>query len=404
VGLAIILTVLVLIAVLGSVLGWRTVRQLRAKGYVGPFSPFVVTCVVMVAALLAPLTAAFTSTGIALRDLSVPSTVSSSAVALSIVAALATAPWYLPELSRRRFGDKRTRAPWRLLTWVLGLGTAGTLAAWPFVGIDVLRLLQVLLPATLFAGAYSRRASQSAVAEELARDVRPPVVYLRSFISEKEVFAVVRRHGLVGTIRDWWTALEAQYGPSRQYLTCEQFLAAEARRRLGPFVGLGDPTEYLPPDGGAVREYAHDDAWQKRIERLADQAGCFVTTAAHTEGLRWELGLLRDRQYHTRLFVLIPPASASTFLPTGRLRRVIYLALTGGTMRRFATTTPDDWAATVANLAAAGLVVKCELPKPGTVLAFAQAGTGVVVRNDAVAASEYLEAMQSWLAAAPTRS
>jgi hypothetical protein len=58
-------------------------------------------------------------------------------------------------------------------------------------------------------------------------------------------------------------------------VTLEDFLGPEITNRIGPFVALGNPLDFVPPDG-AARAYVADDEWPKHFADLVRRARCMV--------------------------------------------------------------------------------------------------------------------------------
>ena len=102
----------------------------------------------------------------------------------------------------------------------------------------------------------------------LARDARPPIVYLRPFHFDRTSRQAVAR-------TEFFTS------------THEERLA-RVLRRIGPFIALGDPTEKLR-ELGAARLYSDEAHWKQAIERLTATAGTIVVHVGDSPGLAWEL-------------------------------------------------------------------------------------------------------------------
>lgn len=102
----------------------------------------------------------------------------------------------------------------------------------------------------------------------LARDVRPPIVYLRPFHFDRTSRVAAAHSALFKK-------------------THEQRLA-RALRGVGPFVALGDPSETFP-DLGADRLYPDQARWQQAVEGLTRTAGTIVLHVGDSPGLAWEV-------------------------------------------------------------------------------------------------------------------
>jgi hypothetical protein len=108
----------------------------------------------------------------------------------------------------------------------------------------------------------------------VARDSRPPVLYLRSFESDRDVSAVEER-------------------------------LAHLLGEIGPFVALGRPGEKLPKLG-AARDYVGEAEWRDWVVGMLGRAALVVMRAGRTAGLGWELAQCVRRLDPRRLVVLVP--------------------------------------------------------------------------------------------------
>lgn len=136
--------------------------------------------------------------------------------------------------------------------------------------VDVVVGLAVLLPAfmALTKVTYAARRRMAPDARTLlARDQRPPIVYLRSFADDEEESGNPDSGGLI-------------------FGTYEERLI-RAMRRYGPVVAIGHPGERLPPLG-AARMYADDADWHRTVSDLAAKARLVVLRPAGTEAVLWE--------------------------------------------------------------------------------------------------------------------
>ncbi len=139
---------------------------------------------------------------------------------------------------------------------------------WP----DVVSLVLALVAWRLWR--RSRRHEAISADEALARDPRPPVVYLRSFRDDGE--AVIEG----GTPIHW--ALRATRAGS------DEETMADILARLGPVIAVGKPGEPLP-ELGAARVYVSHDQWQQRVIALMQQAQLVVIRVGSSQGVMWEI-------------------------------------------------------------------------------------------------------------------
>lgn len=155
--------------------------------------------------------------------------------------------------------------------------------SWPIVVLVCLILYSLL---TNFAhGLFSRRAP-----EVLARRSNRPILYLRSFASDRRWF------------ESWFDPLRMIVGMPPE--TAEWSLV-KAARGLAPVVAVGRPGERLPPVG-AARLYVAHDQWQTTVERLAAQSLLVVLRIGATEGFWWELAHVAKNCDPRRVLIYLP--------------------------------------------------------------------------------------------------
>jgi hypothetical protein len=138
--------------------------------------------------------------------------------------------------------------------------------------------------------------NQVTIEQVLKSDPRLPVLYLRPFAAEGMPF-LLRAAGSGRSSR-----IES--------ITFEKYLAGEIRKRIGPFVALGNPEDYLPR-GGAVRTYADDEGWYEYFERLAGRAACIVMLVSESDNLHRELTFIHREGLQRRLFIFTDPIQKS---------------------------------------------------------------------------------------------
>jgi hypothetical protein len=116
-------------------------------------------------------------------------------------------------------------------------------------------------------------------AQALARDPRPPVLYLRSFAGERAISG-------------------------------EEEALARIMEELGPFVAIGQPGERLPPLG-ASRFYVPGSDWQTFVVDLLGSSRLVLLAAGGTQGLGWELSQCVKLIEPRNLLVLVPASSTA---------------------------------------------------------------------------------------------
>jgi hypothetical protein len=112
-------------------------------------------------------------------------------------------------------------------------------------------------------------------------DLRPPIVYLRSFKADDK----------------------AQVSHSRPQ-TQEELLAS-LFSEIGPFLAVGKPHEVLPTLG-ALRQYVDEDRWEKVVTELMSRARVIVLRVGETEGLLWEAHRAVGQVPPEKLMLLVP--------------------------------------------------------------------------------------------------
>jgi hypothetical protein len=304
----------------------------------------------------------------------------------------------LPVRNPRTAGQRVVRFPYRgagialLVAAVLAPGAA-------LVGASTPPQISVLLAlAGLASLGIARRTSAPALPEVLRADPRAPVLYLRPFRDETTTFAECPRRArdLPG---DWLRARTGRGGG--RFRTAEEYLGREIEAAIGPLVALGNPLDFVPPEG-AARVYLADEAWRDGFRELVERAACVVMIAAASDQVAWELGHLRAAGRHRRLYVLTRPRPPAP--PRSWVRRGLHAwagLLTRPSGRRAAP--PAPWSAFAATLRAAGYRPDGPDPGPGAVIAFDEQGRARVLVRDAASAGEIVDAIRRHLGLAPAR-
>jgi hypothetical protein len=116
--------------------------------------------------------------------------------------------------------------------------------------------------------ARGRKMRQWDALSALQRDLRPPVLFLRSF-DDDDIYDLTGRTGRIGLHRG------------------EDNLC-KALRRVGPVIAIGRPGERLP-EVGAARLYVSDRTWQAAVRFFLEQAQVVVIIVGRSSGVRWEI-------------------------------------------------------------------------------------------------------------------
>lgn len=306
-----------------------------------------------------------------------------------LIAILATAlvVALLPRREVRRFGTRQVRFPWRKAgRGLVVLAGLLLLFDWGF-GWHVIKstriVTQVLLPTYVFCLWMSRRAEAPAMADVLKLDPRPPVLYLRAFENEAEVFAELTL---------WELGAYAPYIGNKSGVTLEQYLGPSISKEIGPFIGLGSPEDYLPPEG-AARMYADDKDWTRHFEKLSHQAACIIMEVDQSENLRWELQSLSSNQLHRKLFIVTRPRRKQGWrhvrIHLGRLV-MLYIAKCKGIRSA-------SWAEFAQAVGSTGYKLEMMDPGPGAVIAIDSQMRGRVIITGAVTPTDFLAPIKQWM-------
>ncbi|MGC1363210.1 MAG: hypothetical protein WA419_13740 [Silvibacterium sp.] len=193
----------------------------------------------------------------------------------------------------------------------------------------------------------------------MGRDTRKPVLYLRPFKVDANVFHV---------------------GSARKLDDVRaEPLFLEPFKILGPLVAIGHPGEDMPPWGGAARLYVGDD-WQSHFRKLLDQAQLAVLFAGTTGNFQWELEQVFHHEPFVPTVLLVPFAGQrwksfqSSFTATtgielpeaGNKARLVYFPARDEPIPFADTGDEDDRLLTVDNPYLGALTRVVELIQPGS--------------------------------------
>jgi hypothetical protein len=154
------------------------------------------------------------------------------------------------------------------------------------VGFGLVFLLIICsAPVLILSNKFARlaRSHEKDDEQEIIKDTRPPILYLRSFPDEEGSFMIERsfEENLVSVLNDF-----------------------------GPVVAVGNPKDTLPLPG-AIRLYFHDD-WQEKVSALMDISRLVVFNVGLTPGFLWELRTALDKFKEQRDKILLSFMSVGT--------------------------------------------------------------------------------------------
>lgn len=141
--------------------------------------------------------------------------------------------------------------------------------------------------------------------ETMEDDLRPPVLYLRSFNSDADANQAEGNKMINHFFR---------FGIPQNLATEEEQIAL-LMNQIGPFVAIGRPGEELP-QLGAYRTYINDFSaeegmsldlfWKGKILELMDKSCLIVMRVGETEGFWWEVGNVSKIIDPKRVIFLLP--------------------------------------------------------------------------------------------------
>jgi len=171
-----------------------------------------------------------------------------------------------------------------------------------FVGGPVI----VVAPHAAYRWMRAARGIEQALADERLRDdVRPPILYLRSFSDDVREIRSLRQ-------------LEGRITANPGSLNFEEAIALPLAR-VGPLIAVGQPGETVP-SVGAAKEYFDPGTWHEGVLDLIRKARIIAIGLGPSRGVRWEIEQIVREGHLDRTIVILPPAGrARTF--TMRPRR-----------------------------------------------------------------------------------
>ena len=164
------------------------------------------------------------------------------------------------------------------------------------IGAEALKA-GVLLGIGYVLRTWGLRYVQTSIGLAQRRDQRPPVLFLRPFVTDSIPLAAPPTN-LVGKI----------FSVPVHSASLDAVVLDEGSVK-GPVVAVGDPGE-PPPAYGASRGYFQHQSWQKAVTRLAVEAQTIVLVVGQSEGVGWEMELVATSGHlHKTLFVMPPDAT-----------------------------------------------------------------------------------------------
>jgi TM2 domain-containing membrane protein YozV len=112
----------------------------------------------------------------------------------------------------------------------------------------------------------------------LAGDPRQPVLYLRSFETDSEIF--LRPDGFLNRAATILFDYAVTFSPEQEL--------AEVMNRVGPVIAIGKPGEPLP-ELGAARLYVGDADWKAKVIDMMARSRLVIIRTGSTPNLEWEI-------------------------------------------------------------------------------------------------------------------
>jgi hypothetical protein len=244
---------------------------------------------------------------------------------------------------------------------LLGIGLVffaggATNLVYPFATLGVLVAGAAIRAGGRFRATSRRRLAANAV-HALVADPRAPVLYLRSFDTDRAV-GHVGESGSEARFSGVPLATSTNLAQTR-YTEEEQL--AHALSHIGPVIAIGRPGEAMP-FGGAARLYVGPAAWQGVVIDLLSRSSLVVIGFTGNPGVLWELREALDRVDPARLVLLITTGVADydkTRERTAELFRVplpVPVVVSAGyhTTIRGAILFADDWTPSIVPFAQPG--------------------------------------------------
>lgn len=239
-----------------------------------------------------------------------------------------------------------------------------------------------LTPTIIYCFYMARRAKSRSMTEVISMDNRPPVLYLRPFIQEEKAF-----------IEATFSEMDfLSYFSSKMGITLEKYFFDDISKSIGPFIALGNPEDYAPPEG-AARMYANDKDWIEQFRHLSMRAACILMEVGHSENVQWELESLKTHSLQEKLFIITRPKKKKEWRRNFLFylsRKIGKLAYNGEELKTV------SWIEFTEILKRSGYILNFSDPGPGAVLTFDSESNGILLATNAYAPSEYIMAIQKW--------
>ena len=177
----------------------------------------------------------------------------------------------------------------------------------------------IILASLLFSQVFmvvrcvKRRSAHQFTDEDLDKDTRPPILYLRPFTQDNAVLSSGPRIFNLLNPFSWgkvlrWRGLLSSWGAFWRFKWTFEQLLEDRTRDLGPLVAIGQPG--APPILGAHNLFVGEE-WQARVDDLSRRAQLVVLAAGDTPGILWEVNFMLKN---------LDPSKCLIYVENGRYR------------------------------------------------------------------------------------
>jgi hypothetical protein len=387
------LTVLMILIAIGiclllggyfAFLAWLYYKHIKSKGYLNPLIVLVFPVTILLA-----LFAGFATLPLS-HHADSPAYITLYLLGPVILAtgALYAGARLLPRKARIA-GARKILFPYRLVGGILLAAGVAQLLLFGFgSGWKTETIMQslklffwIMLPASYSCFYLAKRAHAPSATEILNADPRPPVLYLRPFTLEERYFVVLPEKEVSKYTSFLGTKID---------VTLEQYFGEAIRQVIGPFVALGNPLDYAPPEG-AARAYERDENWKERFLDLARKAACIIVQVGESRNLQWEFEALKLDGLQEKVFIFTPPRKKVGF--RNRVgQKFLNMAL------RLKGAGPTAWCDFAEGLGCAGYKLDGTEPSPGSILSFSREGSAILLATNAQDPPDFLAVVLERLA------
>lgn len=227
---------------------------------------------------------------------------------------------YIVKLPMRRYGERNFKVLWKIISNLAMVASLVSLLlflcimtytwintsfkiAWEKSRVFSYLFPQLLSIHYLFQN-YERLFFKKSIEDVINKDQRSPVLFVRSFSMDVDPFFWGNIHKSSNHVSTD-LAIFNQYNQSSN-LTFQQFFVKAIEENIGPLIGFGDPSRYLPLEG-LTSSYYDDKNWQTVFNDWAQKAIYIITIPGKTEGLKYELNYIFASNLADRFFIFTSP-------------------------------------------------------------------------------------------------